>query len=105
MRNEHSDAMAISCLNENVNLGEALKNLGQENMLFELYKRKTTVIVSREKFLSVVCSALSAYKYVGPNQRADFLLACRYLRILSCHCINSDSFSYLKSIYTWLMFT
>ncbi|KAJ3693102.1 hypothetical protein LUZ60_012197 [Juncus effusus] len=44
---------------------------------FELYKRKTTVIISREKFLNIVCHALSMYKYVGPNQRADLILACR----------------------------
>ncbi|KAG8060774.1 hypothetical protein GUJ93_ZPchr0002g25374 [Zizania palustris] len=44
---------------------------------FELYKTQTTIVVSREKFLSVVCDALSSYKYVGPNQKADFLLACR----------------------------
>lgn len=46
---------------------------------FELYKRLTTVVVSRENFLNVVCDALSEYKYVGPNQRADLVLACRYV--------------------------
>uniref|UniRef100_A0ACD6AN66 Uncharacterized protein n=1 Tax=Avena sativa TaxID=4498 RepID=A0ACD6AN66_AVESA len=30
-----------------------------------------------EEFLNVVCDALTLYKYVGPNQRADLLLACR----------------------------
>lgn len=44
---------------------------------FELYKRHSTVVVSRPVFLNVVCDALSAYKYVGPNQMADLLLACR----------------------------
>ncbi|PWZ20126.1 hypothetical protein Zm00014a_008935 [Zea mays] len=44
---------------------------------FELYKNQTTVVVSREEFVSVVCDALSLYKYVGPNQKADLLLACR----------------------------
>lgn len=44
---------------------------------FELYKRQTTVVVTREAFLNVVCDALSAYKYVGPNQRADLVVACR----------------------------
>ncbi|KAL2239845.1 P-loop NTPase domain-containing protein LPA1 homolog 2 isoform X2 [Sesamum indicum] len=44
---------------------------------FELYKRLTTVIVGRTPFLDVVCDALSEYKYVGPNQRADLVLACR----------------------------
>ncbi|XP_020407063.1 P-loop NTPase domain-containing protein LPA1-like isoform X1 [Zea mays] len=44
---------------------------------FELYKNQTTVVISREEFVSVVCDALSLYKYVGPNQKADLLLACR----------------------------
>ncbi|XP_073142259.1 P-loop NTPase domain-containing protein LPA1 homolog 2-like isoform X2 [Henckelia pumila] len=44
---------------------------------FELYKRRTTVVVRRSFFLNVVCGALSEYKYVGLNQRADLILACR----------------------------
>ncbi|KAG9146461.1 hypothetical protein Leryth_011756, partial [Lithospermum erythrorhizon] len=48
-----------------------------ESKLFELYKRRTTAVVSRKLFLDVVCNALTEYKYVGPNQRADLILACR----------------------------
>ncbi|KAI3461404.1 hypothetical protein Pfo_018067 [Paulownia fortunei] len=44
---------------------------------FELYKRRTTMVVGRKFFLDVICEALSEYKYVGPNQRADLVLACR----------------------------
>ncbi|KAH6827974.1 P-loop containing nucleoside triphosphate hydrolases superfamily protein [Perilla frutescens var. hirtella] len=44
---------------------------------FELYKRRTTTVVRRKFFLDVVCEALSEYKYVGPNQRADLVIACR----------------------------
>ncbi|KAL5565755.1 hypothetical protein UlMin_028919 [Ulmus minor] len=44
---------------------------------FELYKRRTTVFVRRDTFLNVVCDTLAEYKYVGPNQRADLILACR----------------------------
>ncbi|KAF3319897.1 P-loop NTPase domain-containing protein LPA1 [Carex littledalei] len=44
---------------------------------FELYKRQTTVVVSRDYFINVVCDALTLYKYVGPNQRADLILACK----------------------------
>ncbi|XP_071734888.1 P-loop NTPase domain-containing protein LPA1 homolog 2-like [Rutidosis leptorrhynchoides] len=44
---------------------------------FESYKKRTTVIVKRRRFIDVVCDALAAYKYVGPNQRADLVLACR----------------------------
>lgn len=46
---------------------------------FELYKRRTTVVVRRKFFLDLVCEALSEYKYVGPNQRADLVIACRYI--------------------------
>jgi len=45
---------------------------------FELYKRQTTVVVRRDLFLKGTCDALSQYKYVGPNQRADLILACMY---------------------------
>ncbi|KAL6967186.1 hypothetical protein U1Q18_032988 [Sarracenia purpurea var. burkii] len=44
---------------------------------FDSYKRRTTVVVRRKTFLDVVCDALTEYKYVGPNQRADLALACR----------------------------
>lgn len=46
---------------------------------FESYKKRTTVIVKRKRFIDVVCDALAEYKYVGPNQRADLVLACRYV--------------------------
>ncbi|KAM0002624.1 putative P-loop containing nucleoside triphosphate hydrolase [Helianthus debilis subsp. tardiflorus] len=54
-------------------------HMGQEKdgKRFDLYKKRTTVVVKRRIFIDVVCDALSEYKYVGPNQRADFVLACR----------------------------
>ncbi|KAF8403098.1 hypothetical protein HHK36_011192 [Tetracentron sinense] len=64
---------------------------------FELYKRRTTVVVRRETFLDVVCDALAEYKYVGPNQRADLVLACRY-NILS----PSRKFKAVHSIYRFV---
>lgn len=62
--------------------GEAGKFSGTDDgkstsVPFELYKRRTTVVVRRETFLDIVCDALAEYKYVGPNQRADLVLACR----------------------------
>ncbi|XP_031483472.1 P-loop NTPase domain-containing protein LPA1 homolog 2-like isoform X2 [Nymphaea colorata] len=48
-----------------------------DSIPFEAYKRRTTITVDRKTFLDVVCDALSQYKYVGPNQRADLVLACR----------------------------
>ncbi|XP_054812500.1 P-loop NTPase domain-containing protein LPA1 homolog 1-like isoform X2 [Prosopis cineraria] len=48
-----------------------------KSALYELYKRRTTAVVRRETFLDIVCVALAEYKYVGPNQRADLVLACR----------------------------
>uniref|UniRef100_J3N0D6 Uncharacterized protein n=2 Tax=Oryza brachyantha TaxID=4533 RepID=J3N0D6_ORYBR len=44
---------------------------------FELYKRRTTVLVPRPLFLRLVCQALALYKYVAPDQRADLHRACR----------------------------
>ncbi|KAF0911480.1 hypothetical protein E2562_011130 [Oryza meyeriana var. granulata] len=44
---------------------------------FELYKRRTTLVVPRPLFLRLVCQALAHYKYVAPDQRADLHLACR----------------------------
>ncbi|XP_059297525.1 P-loop NTPase domain-containing protein LPA1 homolog 2-like [Lycium ferocissimum] len=44
---------------------------------FELYKKRTTIVVRRKTFLDVVCDALTEYKYMGPNQRDDLALACR----------------------------
>ncbi|KAI9195523.1 hypothetical protein LWI28_015727 [Acer negundo] len=56
---------------------DLLSEIGDGSMPFELYKRRTTVVVGREAFLDVVCDALAEYKYVGHNQRADLVLACR----------------------------
>ncbi|KAL6979370.1 hypothetical protein U1Q18_021035 [Sarracenia purpurea var. burkii] len=53
------------------------KDAKNKSKPFELYKRRTTVVVRRKSFLDVVCDALAEYKYVGPNQRADLVLACR----------------------------
>ncbi|KAI4969936.1 hypothetical protein ZWY2020_000850 [Hordeum vulgare] len=57
-------------------VAELLEAENMTNIPFELYKTQTTVVVSREEFLDVVCDALTLYKYVGPNQRVDLLLAC-----------------------------
>ncbi|GMH10930.1 hypothetical protein Nepgr_012771 [Nepenthes gracilis] len=48
-----------------------------KSLPFELYKRRTTMVIRRETFLDIVCDALAEYNYLGPNQRADLLLACR----------------------------
>ncbi|KAL9679502.1 hypothetical protein QQ045_017366 [Rhodiola kirilowii] len=53
------------------------KDGSNKRVPFELYKRRTTVVVKRESFLDVVCDALAEYKYYGPNQRSDLMLACR----------------------------
>lgn len=50
-----------------------------ETQPFESYKRRTTAVVNRETFLNVVCDALAEYKYVGPKQRTDLVIACRYV--------------------------
>ncbi|KAE8037797.1 hypothetical protein FH972_010356 [Carpinus fangiana] len=55
----------------------AVKEDRSKSVPFELYKRRTTILVRRKTFLDVVCDALAEYKYVGPNQRQDLVLACR----------------------------
>ena len=60
----------------------AVKEDKSKSVPFELYKRRTTILVRRKTFLDVVCDALAEYKYVGPNQRQDLVLACRYIKIL-----------------------
>uniref|UniRef100_A0A1D1XWC6 Uncharacterized protein DDB_G0273453/DDB_G0273565 n=1 Tax=Anthurium amnicola TaxID=1678845 RepID=A0A1D1XWC6_9ARAE len=79
----HSDReVSRLCLTETApneeNSHSSIENVEQNDKIpFELYKRLTTVVVSREIFLDVVCDALSEYKYVGPNQSADLIVACR----------------------------
>jgi hypothetical protein len=58
----------------------AVKEDRSKSVPFELYKRRTTILVRRKTFLDVVCDALAEYKYVGPNQRQDLVLACRYIK-------------------------
>ncbi|PIA37273.1 hypothetical protein AQUCO_03000103v1 [Aquilegia coerulea] len=55
----------------------AVEDERSDSGTFELYKRRTTVVVRRGVFLDIVCDALSDYKYVSPSQRADLVLACR----------------------------
>lgn len=83
-------------------LGKVTNHSAQENvetsssMAFELYKMQTTIVVKRETFLNVICSVLSEYKYVGPNQRADLVLACRYYN-------RSDVWNSLASYASWIV--
>ncbi|KAF5744735.1 hypothetical protein HS088_TW07G00314 [Tripterygium wilfordii] len=72
-------SLTVSTLGK-VDVGNRLvseKEDRKKTIPFELYKRRTTIFVRREVFLDVVCDTLAAYKYVGPNQRADLALACR----------------------------
>ncbi|RYQ97969.1 P-loop NTPase domain-containing protein LPA1 homolog 2 isoform X1 [Arachis hypogaea] len=72
-------AAAAICLDK-TDFGSHLvlgKDYQRKSIPFELYKRRTTVFVQREKFLDIVCEALAEYKYMGPNQRADLALACK----------------------------
>lgn len=54
------------------------KDYRSKSIPFELYKKRTSVFVRRGTFLDIVCDVLAEYKYVGPNHRADLVLACRY---------------------------
>ncbi|EHA8588235.1 putative P-loop NTPase domain-containing protein LPA1 [Cocos nucifera] len=75
-----NDFKQSDCLGQgNVTYHSAQENVEtSSSMAFALYKRQTTVVVKRETFLNVIGSVLSEYKYVGPNQRADLVLACRF---------------------------
>ncbi|XP_075513390.1 P-loop NTPase domain-containing protein LPA1 homolog 2-like [Primulina tabacum] len=68
---------AHACLDKANSDQSALEEDKGKGEPFELYKRRTTVVVRRNFFLNVVGGALSEYKYVGLNQRADLILACR----------------------------
>lgn len=78
---KEGDSCTIGCLDKVEEASDPLysqKDERSKSIPFELYKRRTTVVVRREIFLNVVCDSLAEYKYVGPNQRADLVLACRY---------------------------
>jgi hypothetical protein len=80
--NVKKDCQEASACSRKTDVGNHLlsrKDHGSKSVPFELYKRRTTVFVRRETFLDIVCDVLAEYKYVGPNQRADLMLACRYL--------------------------
>lgn len=100
MKSEFLDA-SKSGNASNLAIGEDHEMLNPEipdaSMPFELYKTQTTILVSREKFLNVACDALSAYKYVGPNQKADLLLACRYCPVSTS--LNPYELEAIKQTY------
>ncbi|KAI4373544.1 hypothetical protein MLD38_011660 [Melastoma candidum] len=88
MRNETSVEVLVPRTDNPSSMEDGLNGVAKRNaevekvwrrrsVPFDLYKRRTTVVVRRETFLDIVCSTLAEYKYVGPNQRADLILACR----------------------------
>lgn len=64
------------------------------NRPFHLYKKQVSVTVKRKRFLDVICASLQEYRYVGPSQRADINLACRYFCILTKHSCSALSSAY-----------
>ncbi|XP_068659659.1 P-loop NTPase domain-containing protein LPA1 homolog 2-like [Aristolochia californica] len=64
---------------ENESLKNYYKDVSAEtqNKPSELYKKQTTIKVKRGSFLDAICNSLDEYRYVGPNQRSDIILACR----------------------------
>ncbi|GJN34725.1 hypothetical protein PR202_gb23416 [Eleusine coracana subsp. coracana] len=82
VRGDHHGDMAASSAAaaagvQRYELAEATPTTSPRQFQFELYKRRTTVLLPRDLFLDLVCDALALYKYVAPNQRADLMLACR----------------------------
>ena len=82
IRGDGSDEMAASASArvQRYEVAEATSTTSPRQFQFELYKRRTTVLLPRDLFLDLVCDALALYKYVAPNQRADLMLACRCVR-------------------------
>ncbi|CAD6219979.1 unnamed protein product [Miscanthus lutarioriparius] len=72
----HGDT-AASARVQRYEVAEATPTTSPRQFQFELYKRRTTVLLPRDLFLDLVLDALALYKYVAPNQRADLTLACR----------------------------
>ncbi|BBN09018.1 hypothetical protein MPTK1_4g16430 [Marchantia polymorpha subsp. ruderalis] len=88
IRRHHSEAEALSQAYEVIekqhsDLDTIISDLKEvesfpgNNKTCKPTKKRASVTVNREKFLDVVCDALADYQYVGPNQRADLMLACR----------------------------
>ncbi|VFQ81499.1 unnamed protein product [Cuscuta campestris] len=77
MNNSLDSASTDKSEQYNVNQLVQEENYHNKNEPFELYKKRTTVVVRRKTFIDVICDALTEYKYVGTNQRADLTLACR----------------------------
>ncbi|KAL6838468.1 hypothetical protein ACP4OV_031713 [Aristida adscensionis] len=71
----HGDTAAAGV--QRYELAEATPTSSPRQFQFELYKRRTTVLLPRDLFLDLVCDALALYKYLAPNQRADLMRACR----------------------------
>lgn len=74
----HGDT-ATSARVQRYEVAEATPTTSPRQFQFELYKRRTTVLLPRDLFLDLVLDALALYKYVAPNQRADLMLACRFV--------------------------
>uniref|UniRef100_A0A453GYY3 Uncharacterized protein n=1 Tax=Aegilops tauschii subsp. strangulata TaxID=200361 RepID=A0A453GYY3_AEGTS len=63
---------------------------------FELYKRRTTVLIPRDLFLHLVCQALALYKYLAPNQRNHLTLACRSAKSLPHSLPSTNLIQYMR---------
>ena len=50
--------------------------------LYDVHKRRSTLVLDRNKFMNAVCNAMSEYRYFGPNRRNDFALACKYVNMI-----------------------
>eukprot|EP00250_Pteridium_aquilinum_P033160 c5265_g1_i1 orf=355-2688(+) len=86
---KHDFSMHLSdseIINNREYLPEDIKRAAEENesrlkeiskRLYDVQKKRCTVVLSRNDFMDVVCNAMSEYRYLGPNQRNDFALASR----------------------------
>jgi hypothetical protein len=65
---------------------EDIKRAAEENeaqlkeiarKLYDVQRKRRTIVLDRAEFMNVVCDAMSEYRYFNPNKRFDFALACK----------------------------
>ena len=71
---------------ENYSLQEITKTVLQSQLqikaiskkLYDAQKKRSTIVIKRAEFESVVCTAMAEFCYfLGPHQRKDFSVACK----------------------------
>ena len=77
----------VESVKEKYSLEEITKTVVEESQLqikaiskklYDAQKKRSTILIKRAEFESVVCTAMAQYRYFfGPHQRKDFSVACK----------------------------